>query len=128
MMVEEAEINRLFKVLLKTPRELFPVPRAALKAPKKQGVYIIYSPHHRVLHVGMTPRAKGGIAQRLKGHMAGNSSFTNTYLKGNGNWLRARCTFRCLVVTNRRKRVLLEALAIGRLCPAHIGHGSKLPA
>jgi hypothetical protein len=78
----------------------------------------------------MTPRAKGGIAQRLRGHMAGNSSFTQTYLKEkrgrDGNWLRGRCTFRSLVVTSRRKRALLEALAIGILCPAHIGHTAKL--
>lgn len=48
MMVEEAEINRLFKMLLKTRRESFPLLQDRIKAPSKRGVYISYSPHHRV--------------------------------------------------------------------------------
>ncbi len=33
--------------------------------------------------------------------------------------------FGCLPVTDDRRRALLEAYAIGVLCPKHIGHGTK---
>jgi hypothetical protein len=36
-------------------------------------------------------------------------------------YVRARCTYRFLIVENDRMRALLEAYAIGHLCPHHIG-------
>src|SRR3981189_1497793 len=49
-------------------RMKFPPVRGRLEAPREKGVYVIYSPSGRIVHVGRTPRAKGGIAQRLKDH------------------------------------------------------------
>lgn len=123
---ESKEIERLFSKLKKSHRTEFPLARAKLDVPKKPGVYIIYSQRGVVWHVGMTPRAKNGLHQRLSNHMAGNSSFTYTFLKTDGTRLRGKCTFSYLIVPNRRKRVLLESLAVGRLCPKHIGHSSVL--
>jgi hypothetical protein len=62
----------------------------------------------------------------LKNHLHARSSFTNIFLKGRGAKLRAGCKFRCIAIANPRKRALLEALTIGRLCPAHIGEGSGM--
>jgi hypothetical protein len=100
-------------------------PRGHLHAPKRQGVYVIFSPKNRVLHVGSTPRAKNGIAQRLRDHLATRSSFTINYepLKSDGSRLRGGYKFCYLIVRSQRQRALLEALAIGHLCPAHIGLG-----
>ena len=125
-LTELRRIEKLFSRLIAAPAKSFPLPRQTLMAPPTQGVYVIYSPRGRVLHVGMTPKARGGVAQRLKDHMAANSSFTQTYLKGQGHILRGSHSFRCLSVPNRRSRALLEAYAIGHLCPAHIGHSVKL--
>ena len=93
-------------------------------------MYVIYNPQLKVLHVGDTYRARRGLCQRLANHLHGQSSFTlySEYLIRKGatlaercEWLRKNCQFRCLVVTNHRRRVLLEAYAIGHLCPMHIG-------
>jgi len=75
------------------------------------------------MHVGSTPWAKRGIAQRLRDHLAGRSSFTAKMFNRDGSRLRNGYTFRCLPVQNDRHRALLESLAIGQLCPKHIGHG-----
>lgn len=123
---EQRQLRVLFDKLTHASPTQFPIARAKLNAPDRQGVYIIINPRGRVVHVGCTPKARGGIAQRLRNHMANASSFTTKYLNGDGSKLRGRYSFRCLVVKNPRHRVLLEALAIGRLCPAHIGHGSGL--
>jgi hypothetical protein len=72
--------------------------------------------------VGSTPRAKGGIRQRLNDHLAGNSSFTIKHLKEDPLKLRGEYEFQCVVVSDSRLRALSEAYAIGQLCPAHIGH------
>jgi len=123
---EQNHIRELLKVLVAAPRMRFPVRRGTLEATKDQGVYLIFSPKGRVLHVGMTPKARHGIWQRLRDHLATQSSFTNVYMKGDGSKLRSGCSYSFLVVTNRRHRALLEALAIGHLCPAHIGNSSVL--
>jgi hypothetical protein len=86
-------------------------------------VYIIRK-EETVLHVGRTLRGRDGIHQRLKNHLHGSSSFTNEYLKGNGAILREdACTYQYLELEDPRKRALLEALAVGTLCPKHIGLG-----
>jgi hypothetical protein len=91
----------------------------------------MYSARGKVLHVGGTPRAKRGIFQRLSNHLHGQSSFTNNsqFLKQHGGptlkdrytYVREHCTYRCLAIENDRLRALLEAYAIGHLCPDHIG-------
>jgi len=116
-------VQALFNQLVHAPRITFPEKRKPIDAPSKQGVYVIYSPNDQVVHVGATPRAKKGLAQRLRNHLYTQSSFTAKYkaLKGDGAKLRKKYQFQYLVVKNRRQRIYLEALAIGRLCPAHIG-------
>ena len=120
---EQQSVRALFTQLQRAPLRTFPNYREKLEAPDRQGVYVIYSPRGRVVHVGRTPKAKRGIAQRLSNHMAAASSFAEKYLEGQGHKLRGRYKYRCLVVNDRRVRALLEAYAIGHLCPAHIGLG-----
>ncbi len=120
---ERDAVRTLFGALLRSPFQTFPLARSPLDAPRGKGVYVIYDPKRRVVHVGRTPKARGGLAQRLKDHMSGASSFTVQYLKKHGSKLRGRYGFRCIVVRNPRLLAYLEAYAIGHLCPAHIGLG-----
>jgi hypothetical protein len=118
---EQRKLRKLLTKLLNSECTEFPPAHERLDAPNRKGVYIIYSPQGKILHVGSTPYAKGGLAQRLR--LAGKSSFTKKKFNRDGSKLRAGCSFRCLVVKNDRQRALLEALGIGELCPEHIGHG-----
>jgi len=120
---EQARLSELFARLVSEPKRKFPPPRGRLRAPTARGVYVIYDPRGRPAHVGGTPRAKKGIAQRLRDHLAGRSSFVIRHLKSKPSKLRGRYEFQCLPVADARRRALLEAYAIGQLCPAHIGHG-----
>jgi hypothetical protein len=130
-MARERElIERLYERLITRPLVPFPSPRAVLDAPSGQGVYVIYRPDGRVLHVGSTPTGLKGIAQRLKNHMSNASSFSLVHLAGDEWKLRNGYAFRCIVVKNHRTRALLEHLAIGKSCPAHLGtrkRGVKTP-
>ena len=109
----------LFDELCAQPKRSFPQYRQPLDASSKPGVYIIRK-GETVLHVGRTLR----IHQRLKNHLHGSSSFTRGYLKGKGAALReAGHTYQYLELEDRRKRALLEAYAVGTLCPKHIGLG-----
>ena len=120
-----------FSELIQSPLHSFPASWCGLKATEKRGVSVIYSPRGKVLHVGGTPRGQLGICQRLGNHLHGQSSFTNKskYLRQHGGrklkerytYVRERCTYRCLVIEDDRMRVLLEAYAIGHLCPGHVG-------
>lgn len=117
------EVKKLFDEIVAQPKLKFPQHRQTLEAPSKQGVYIIRK-DETVLHVGRTLRRKGGLHQRLKDHLHGSSSFTNEYLKGEGATLReGGYTYQYFVLENPRKRALLEAYAVGTLCPEHIGLG-----
>lgn len=120
---EAARIARPFDELLRQPLVAFPAQRQTLEAPSNRGVYVIYAPKGAVAHVGSTPRAKNGIHQRLSQHMASRSSFVKHYLNQDGSTLRGGFQFRSIVVRDPRERALLEAYAIGRLCPCHIGNG-----
>lgn len=90
MKSEQESVRVLFIRLMRAPPQTFPRAREKLHAPDKQGVYVIHGPRERVLHVGRTPKARRGIAQRLRDHMCAASSFTNQYLEGDG----ARCRSR----------------------------------
>ena len=116
-------IIRLYAELQNATQRNFPAAGGILEAPEERGVYVIYGPQDQVLHVGSTPKGERGIVKRLRDHMAASSSFTNSYLKGDGSVLRAGYSYRYVVVEDPRHRALLEAYAIGDLCPAHIGHG-----
>lgn len=120
---EPKAIHDLFNQLLRQPRIPFPPSRRRLDAPKCRGVYIIRSPNLRIFHVGSTPRRKSGLHGRLSDHLAGKSSFVRLHLKGEYLLLRSGCSFQCIEVPDSRTRALLEAYAIGCLCPAHIGLG-----
>jgi hypothetical protein len=124
---EQRKIEELLAKLLREPRRRFPGRRERLEASNRKGVYVIYGPQGKVVHVGSTPRAKEGVAQRLRDHLNGNSSFTYTKFGGDGSRLRDGYEFQYLIVDNGRDRALLEALGIGRLCPEHIGHGLDGP-
>jgi hypothetical protein len=123
MNTESQEVKKLFDELCAQPKRSFPQCRQPLDAPSKPGVYIIRK-DETVLHVGRTLRGMGGLHQRLKNHLHGSSSFTNEYLEGNGETLReGGYTYQYLEVEDPRKRALLEAYAVGTLCPEHIGLG-----
>lgn len=112
-----------FNILTRSPLMPFPAKRTKLDAPKELGVYVIYDPKGKVVHVGRTPSAEDGLYQRLQNHLDGKSSFTKKYLKGESSLLRNGYGFRYVAIPDQRIRALLEAYAIGNLCPAHIGLG-----
>jgi hypothetical protein len=122
-MVEREEIGILYESLLQQTKHVFPQPRQSFEVPVKHGVYVIYQAED-VLHVGRTIRGEQGLRQRLGNHLRGKSSFARVYLSRDGNKLRDKSfLFQFLEVPDPRKRALLEALAIGKLCPRHIGVG-----
>jgi hypothetical protein len=122
MISERQKVEELFTALCKQPMLQFPQDHKKLQATSEPGVYVIRN-GDIVLHVGRTLRGKEGLRQRLKNHLHGASSFANEYLKGNGAALRKGHTHQSLVVEDARLRALLEAYAIGTLCPKHIGLG-----
>ena len=122
---EHAVIARLFERLQRAVPVPFPPARQHLDVPSKHGVYIIYSPRGTVLHVGRTLRGKQGLRQRLNNHLHGASSFTIQFLEGKGSKLRGTHMFSFIEVSNARTRALLEAYAIGSLCPKHLGVGEN---
>lgn len=120
---EQKRVKALFAELIRSPLQTFLEHGGKLDAPKGQGVYVIYNSRGRVAHVGRTPRAMGGIAQRLRDHLTGNSSFVKEEFDRDGSKLRGKYKFQCIEVRDKRRRALLEAYAIGSLCPIHIGLG-----
>jgi hypothetical protein len=55
--------------------------------------------------------------------LCGRSSFTYYFLDGDGSRLREGYSYQYLEVADARHRALLEALAVGWLCPAYLGVG-----
>src|SRR5262245_38121670 len=97
MKSDRAVIRALFKELISSRRRKFPARGLQLDAPNRQGVYVIYSPGKKVVHVGRTVRRERetrhrrppqGLCRRLRNHLQAASSFTNTFLKGHGARLR----------------------------------------
>jgi hypothetical protein len=123
MKVESEEIFMLFESLRQQPKRHFPKIEEPFDVPIVHGVYVIYQGED-VLHVGRTIRAEKGLRQRLLNHPQGKSSFARAYLREKGINLRDEgVTFQFLKEPDHRKRALLEAFAIGKLCPRHIGVG-----
>jgi hypothetical protein len=110
--------------LLRMPMVRFPAAGERLDVPDVHGVYIIYDLKGRVAHVGRTIRGKRGLYQRLNNHLQGASSFVIKALSGHGRRLREGYKYRWIAVEDSRLRALLEAFAIGQLCPEHLGDGS----
>jgi len=122
---ESKTVHQLFKKLLDSELESFPSKGRALKAPPEHGVYIIYDPKDRVVHVGRSLRRPDGLFGRLNDHLQTKSSFTREYMKGKGSKLRDGYKFKYIEIPDPRKRALVEALATGSLCPLHLGLGIK---
>jgi hypothetical protein len=119
---EQKAVKALFNDLMREERKQFPLPREKVDAPARQGVYVIYSPRvWKVVHVGKTFEGTEGLRKRLRNHMHGSSAFAREFLDGKGSKLRYGYAFRCLPVASPRLRALLEAYAIGHLCPTHTG-------
>jgi excinuclease UvrABC nuclease subunit len=118
---ERSHLSRLYKKLVGFERRSFPGPKKKINAPDRQGVYLIRSPSGKVLHVGRTYRGKRGLAQRLKNHLHGSSSFVKECFDSKGSKLRRGYTFQFVEVEHPRLRALLEAYTTGQLCPKHIG-------
>lgn len=116
-------VQRLYRKLLKAPRAPFPPRGNRLDAPSEHGVYVVFDPKQSVTHVGRTVRGDKGLRRRLANHLRGKSSFARLFLTAQGVDLRDGYTFSCLVVPESRHRALLEAYAVGRLCPLHLGLG-----
>ena len=122
---ETSRVRTLYRKLLRSKRTAFPNAGERLAAPDKHGVYVIYAPRGTVLHVGRTVRGKRGLRQRLNNHLHASSSFTNQYLRGKGSKLRGTHAYAYVEISNARVRALLEAFAVGCLCPKHLGVGEN---
>jgi hypothetical protein len=123
MKKESQKIEQLLEAFLASEPFAFPKKRENLRAPLKQGVYIILDPCGDTVHVGRTLRGKRGLYQRLRNHLNAASSFTKIYFNGDGSKLRSGYKYKYIVLADPRERALVEALAIGVLCPPHIGLG-----
>lgn len=88
MKAELVAIKKLFVTLNRAPLTKFPEIKGRLEAPDLQGVYVIYSPRGKVLHVGRTLRGKKGLRQRLNNHLQAGSSFVIKHLDSKGSKLR----------------------------------------
>lgn len=122
---ELVRIQKLYKRLLNSQPTVFPLAGARLVVPNTHGVYVIYSPRGAVLHVGRTVRGTKGLRRRLYNHLHGGSSFANQFLRGKGSKLRGTHKFSFVEVPSARGRALLEAFAVGNLCPKHLGVGEN---
>lgn len=120
---ELKKIEKLYVRLMEQPAHVFPRSGEPLQAPPEQGVYVILDPKDCPAHVGRTLRGKKGLFQRLNNHLHAQSSFALHHLDSDGSKLRGKYRFRFLKVADPRERALLEAYAIARLCPAHLGLG-----
>jgi hypothetical protein len=89
-------------------------------------VYLLFDASGDVAHVGRTTRARAGLFQRLRAHLAGRSSFVTAFLKGRRSKLRRGYSFSFIEIQDARLRALVEAYATGVLCPRHIGTGETV--
>lgn len=120
---EQALVRNYCDRLRRAPRTAFPLSRQPLDCPRCHGVYLIIDPAGRVAHVGRTTRARYGLAQRLKAHLAGRSSFVIKFLRNNRSKLRRGYSYSFVEIREPRLRALVEAYATGVLCPRHVGTG-----
>lgn len=120
---EQQRIRTRFDELLDAPTVPFPAVRGQINAPNEHGVYVIRDIRGNVLHVGRTISGQRGLWRRLRDHLRGRSSFSLLYALPRHIRLRETCCFQYVRVPNPRERALLEALAVGELCPKHVGVG-----
>jgi hypothetical protein len=120
-MGEDQRIQAVFNELHAQQDGLCPEPGKPLKAPREPAVYVIHR-REAILYVGKILRARGGLHQRPRNHLHDSLSFTAKHLKRSGATLHDNghtCQF--LIVKDFRQRALLEAYAVGSLCPRHTG-------
>jgi hypothetical protein len=122
---ELSKIRALYRRLIQAMRTTFPKVGEKLTVRDKHGVYVLYGPRGTALHVGRTVRGKRGLYQRLNNHLHGSSSFTQQHLDGKGAKLRGTHSYAFVEISHARTRALVEALAIGTLCPKHLGLGEN---
>ena len=122
---ERMKIEALLSQLDEQPRRNFPRPRRQIDAPPRQGVYLIRAVDGAVLHVGRTVSGQRGLAQRLRNHLSGKSSFVRGFLGGDAKLLRCKFQFQYIEIESDRERALLEHRAIAWYCPAHLGLGRQ---
>lgn len=125
--MQEAErIKELFNTLINSELYKFPIAGKVVVS-KDQGVYIIFNSESCAAHVGNTVRGKEGLNQRLNNHLKNQSTFAQKFISPNNYSLRSEFRYQYIVVPSARDRALLQALAIGLLCPLHLGtHGDKI--
>lgn len=116
---EALEIEWALEALLTQDYNQFPAPNRRVKVNGRGGVYVIFDERKTVLHVGRSIN----LNRRLNAHRYFSSSFSKRYLKVNELKINEQYSFKYLQVNNSRKRALLESLAIGILCPKHLGTG-----
>ena len=121
---EPSIIEDLFVKLTSSKFYIFPI-KGKINVSEKHGVYIIYNPKNKVLHVGNTPSGRKGLNQRLYNHISCAGVFHKKYLEPNKIKMRGTHKFKYLEVDNIRQRALLEAYTAGKLCPIHFGTGAK---
>lgn len=124
-MKETDDIKKLYITLLSQNKVNFPPLGTKVNETASQGVYVIKNERGMILYVGRTTRRKSGLNGRLDRHRLGYSSFATSYLDPKNLKIDTTYTFQYLGVEDARKRALLEALTIGKLCPAYVGTGEK---
>jgi hypothetical protein len=122
---ELPKIRELYQKLRRSKPFNFPKKGDELHCTDNHGVYIIFSPSGKPLHVGRTLRGKKGLCQRLKNHLHRNSSFVRNYRSGRDTKLRKGYKFAYVKVPTARRRALLEAFTVAKQCPKYLGLGQR---
>jgi GIY-YIG catalytic domain len=120
-MHERNRVQQLFEALNRVSISLFPRGSESIAVPRKRGVYVIRDPDNAVVYVGRTTRAKNGLHQRLRNHMAGKSALVRVLLQGDTSKLREGFSYQFLEVEDDRERALLEHIATAWHCPKVLG-------
>lgn len=119
-MEEGKKIKKLYKKLCQA--EGVPVPKEGrIELPETEGVYLLLNKKDEVLLVGKTEGGKGGLRSRINTQLFGSSPFRKMYLLPSGIDIRKKHFVHWLTIESERDRILVEAYAMGKLCPAFIG-------
>jgi excinuclease UvrABC nuclease subunit len=119
-MEEGKKIKKLFKKLCKSEGVLVPK-EGRIELPETEGVYLLLNKKDEVLLVGKTEGGKGGLRSRINSQLFGASPFRKMYLLPSGTDIRKKHYVHCLAIESERDRILVEAYAMGKLCPEFIG-------
>ena len=117
-MTEPEVVRDLFEQLVLAP--LHPISEPW---PEAHGVYVIVGPEGEPVYVGRSVRHQHGLFARWNRHNKGRSSFMRILYNRDRSKLDGHQA-RWLLVEDNRLRCLLEYLAIGILCPKHVGLGT----